>query len=71
MTVKLPSSNEFAIALADVQPAGYGMGKNGWVTILKPAVDEIPIEMLQDWITESYRAVAPKRLSALLVGAAK
>jgi hypothetical protein len=26
--------------------------------------DTIPVEMLKDWIDESYRAQAPKRLSA-------
>jgi hypothetical protein len=28
--------------------------------------DDVPVELLEDWIDESYRAVAPKRLVATL-----
>ena len=30
--------------------------------------DEVPIEMLRSWIDESFRAVAPKKIAALLAG---
>ena len=30
--------------------------------------DDIPVDMLQDWIDESYRTVAPKKLVKLLDG---
>jgi predicted DNA-binding protein (MmcQ/YjbR family) len=41
---------------------GYGMGKHGWVTLLIMRDDQLPLQLLEAWIDESYRAVAPKRL---------
>ena len=65
-TVKLPDSGGAALSSEACEPAGYGMGRSGWVSIdLKsPAVP--PLEVLQDWVEESYRAIAPKRLVKLL-----
>ncbi|MGC5014892.1 MmcQ/YjbR family DNA-binding protein [Streptosporangium sp. DT93] len=63
--VKLPESNGHALALAGVKPSGYGLGRTGWVTI--PLDGPLPeAEVLLDWVEESYRAVAPKKLVALL-----
>lgn len=64
MTVKLPDSGALALAQTGVAPAGYNLGKSGWVTVRFGP--EVPTEMLREWIDESYRAVAPKRLVALL-----
>ncbi|MEV8637190.1 MmcQ/YjbR family DNA-binding protein [Streptosporangium sp. NPDC051023] len=59
--VKLPRSNGHALAVEGVRPSGYGLGKAGWVTI--PLTGALPeTEVLLDWVEESYRAVAPKRL---------
>jgi hypothetical protein len=44
------------------EPMGYGMGKHGWVTLLIMRDDQLPLRLLEAWIDESYRAVAPKRL---------
>ncbi|MEV7907885.1 MmcQ/YjbR family DNA-binding protein [Streptomyces anulatus] len=61
--VKLPQSNGHALAVEGVRPSGYGLGKAGWVTI--PLLGALPeTEVLLDWVEESYRAVAPKRLVA-------
>jgi predicted DNA-binding protein (MmcQ/YjbR family) len=58
--VKLALSQPLALAQPNVTPMGYGLGKAGWVSVrLGP---ETPFEMLREWIDESYRAVAPKRL---------
>ncbi|WP_406311477.1 MmcQ/YjbR family DNA-binding protein [Streptosporangium sp. NBC_01639] len=63
--VKLPESNGHALAVEGAKPSGYGLGKAGWVTI--PLMGELPeTEVLLDWIEESYRAVAPKKLVAEL-----
>jgi predicted DNA-binding protein (MmcQ/YjbR family) len=63
--VKLPESNGHALAAEGVTPSGYGLGKAGWVTI--PLMDELPeTEVLLDWVEESYRAIAPKKLVAKL-----
>ena len=60
MTVKLPDSQPLALAQDGVVLAGYGLGKAGWVSVTFES--DMPFEMLQDWIDESYRAVAPKRV---------
>jgi hypothetical protein len=49
-----------------VEPSGYGLGKSGWVGVRFEAGAIPPIDMLQEWIEESYRAIAPKRLVAEL-----
>lgn len=59
MTVKLPESQPLALAQRGVSPSGYGLGASGWVTVR--LTDDLPPEMLREWIDESYRAVAPKR----------
>jgi predicted DNA-binding protein (MmcQ/YjbR family) len=58
LSVKLPDSNEEALALPFSEPTGYGLDRGHWVTIHAPA--DWPVEMLCDWIEESYRAVAPR-----------
>jgi predicted DNA-binding protein (MmcQ/YjbR family) len=60
--VKLPESRDQAMAVPGAEPSGYGLGKAGWVS-LKLDVELPPIGVLHDWIEESYRAVAPKRLT--------
>ena len=62
MTVKLPASQPLALAQPGVVSSAYGLGKAGWVTVDFEAAG-LPLEMLRDWVDESYRAVAPKRLA--------
>lgn len=70
LSMKLPQSNCAALMMPFAQPTGYGMGKSGWVTALFGANDTPPMDMLRLWLAESYRAVAPKKLAALLGGEA-
>jgi predicted DNA-binding protein (MmcQ/YjbR family) len=65
ITVKLVESHRHALAIDGAAPSGYGLGKSGWVTIPvdAPGLDD---ELLCDWIEESYRVVAPRRLIAAL-----
>ena len=64
-TVKLPASRDFAMVFDFTEPTGYGLGKSGWVTARFPAGGEAPdFYLLKRWMTESYRAVAPKKLGA-------
>ncbi len=44
---------------------GDGLGRADWVTVNLEA-ELPPTDVLLDWVAESYRAVAPKRLAALL-----
>jgi predicted DNA-binding protein (MmcQ/YjbR family) len=64
--VKLPRSGVSALDLGFTEPAGYGMGKHGWVAARIGARDAVDVRMLERWIEESYRAVAPKQLVARL-----
>ncbi len=61
ITVKLVESHAHALSVEGAEPTGYGLGKAGWVTM---PVSDIPIATLRDWVEESYRIVAPKRLVA-------
>ncbi len=63
LSVKLPSSGFEALALPFASPTGYGLGKSGWVSAGLGPRDEIPVELLMEWIDESYRAIAPKTLA--------
>ena len=62
VTVKLPSSGLLALSLPFASPTGYGLGKSGWVTARFGPKDKPPLDLLKNWIDESYRAVAPKEL---------
>jgi predicted DNA-binding protein (MmcQ/YjbR family) len=62
MAVKLPTSCDFALSFASATPAGYGLGKAGWVRFDFGNPDCPEVDLLLDWLDESYRAVAPKRL---------
>jgi predicted DNA-binding protein (MmcQ/YjbR family) len=68
VTVKLPRSCDFALSFASTTPSGYGLGKAGWVRLDFENPDCPDIDLLLDWLDESYRAVAPKRLVAELDG---
>jgi predicted DNA-binding protein (MmcQ/YjbR family) len=64
--VKLPLSGADVLSLPFAEPSGYGLGKSGWVNLRFLPDDQVPVDMVQRWIMESYRAIAPKRLVAQL-----
>ena len=64
MSLKLVASNFDALLLPFTEPTHYGMGKHGWVTASFTAEDPVPLDLIRDWIDESYRAVAPKSVLA-------
>ena len=66
LSVKLPESSNMALMLGFAQPTGYGLGKAGWVSARFGPRERPPVDMLMEWIDESYRAVAPKKLVARL-----
>jgi predicted DNA-binding protein (MmcQ/YjbR family) len=70
ISCKLPRSNAAALMLPFTKPTAYGLGKSGWVTAAFSPGETPPVDMLKEWIDESYRAQAPKKLVARL-GAAK
>ena len=65
-SVKLPASGQDALDLPFTKPTGYGLGKSGWVSATFETKDDPPLEILKEWIRESYCAVAPKKLVAEL-----
>jgi predicted DNA-binding protein (MmcQ/YjbR family) len=65
MTVKLDESHAHALSIEGAEKTGYGLGRSGWVTVPLHA-DGVTVELLRDWVEESYRIVAPKRLVAEL-----
>lgn len=62
LSVKLPYRSEAALDLPYAKPTGYGLGKSGWVTFTPGESEMPPLDQLVDWIDESYRAQAPKKL---------
>ena len=65
MTVKLDESHAHALSIEGAVRTGYGLGASGWVTVPLRA-DGVNVAVLRDWVEESYRIVAPKRVVALL-----
>ena len=63
ISCKLPQTNDEALALPFTKPTEYGLGKSGWVSASFTEDQPIPVDLLKQWIDESYRAQAPKRLS--------
>ncbi|WRZ89239.1 MmcQ/YjbR family DNA-binding protein [Streptomyces sp. NBC_01007] len=68
ITVKLKDEAAHAHALTSpgAEPAGYGLGKAGWVRVPLEEQGAPAAELLCDWVEESYRVIAPKRLIAEL-----
>lgn len=62
ISCKLPQSSDAALMLPFTKPTAYGLGKSGWVSATFTSARSVPVEMLEAWIDESYRAQAPKRL---------
>src|SRR5690349_2563515 len=70
MSCKLPESSVAALTLPFTSPTGYGLGKSGWVTATFAPGEMPPVELFKQWMDESYRAQAPKKLVARLSGGA-
>ena len=63
-SMKLPFRNDEALAIKGAERTGYGLGRAGWVTFSFTAKGKPPTAKLLDYLDESWRAVAPKKLSA-------
>ncbi|MGQ0825538.1 MAG: MmcQ/YjbR family DNA-binding protein [Actinomycetota bacterium] len=62
VTVKLPGSADYALSLDRTEPTGHGLGRAGWVSARFPVGTDVPVDLIEEWIDESYRAIAPKTL---------
>ena len=63
LSVKLPQSGLDALSLPFAEPTHSGLGKSGWVSARFEIGDKVPMGILEQWIDESYRAVAPKSVA--------
>jgi predicted DNA-binding protein (MmcQ/YjbR family) len=68
ITVKLSESHGHALSLEGACRTGYGLGASGWVTV---PVGSAPVDVLRDFVEESFRIVAPRRVVERLEGAAE
>jgi predicted DNA-binding protein (MmcQ/YjbR family) len=66
LTTKLPRSRKKALKHSFASPTGYGLGKSGWVTSSFESGDDVPVDLLTDWIDESFRTIAPRKIVAYL-----
>lgn len=66
LTVKLrdEAAHAHALTAPGAEPAGYGLGRAGWVRIPLAERGAPAADLLCDWVEESYRVIAPKRLIA-------
>jgi predicted DNA-binding protein (MmcQ/YjbR family) len=71
LSCKLPQSSATALLLPFAEPTAYGLGSSGWVTAKFDEGVVPPLDVLQAWVDESYRAQAPKRLVTKLTAATK
>jgi len=62
ISLKLLESHEAAMSLPEAEPVGYGLGRAGWVTV-PIGTQAARAQLLIEWIDESYRLIAPKRLT--------
>lgn len=66
LSLKLSKEEAAAVVATDpdVHPAGYGLGRHGWValTVADSAGDE-RWGQIEEWVRTSYTLVAPKRLA--------
>lgn len=63
ITVKLRDSHIAALEMPECSPTGYGLGRHGWVSASFTDEESFDLPTVLGWLEESYRAVAPKRLS--------
>ena len=62
--VKLTGSYEEAVQVGRATPTTMsGLGQWGWLTVPLAGID---LELVRDWVEESYRNVAPKKFIAEL-----
>ena len=72
LTLKLTPEEAAAVVATDpaVKPAGYGLGRHGWISVtLPPDADGQRWEVIDEWVRTSYTLVAPKSLARLVLQA--
>ncbi len=70
LTFKLSKQEAVAVVATDPQvtPAGYGLGRSGWVALtLEPLDDDDRWTQIEEWARTSYTLVAPRRLARVVL----
>ena len=70
LSLKLPKEEAAAVVASDpdVDPAGYGLGRHGWVALtLDATVGTDRWQQVEEWVRTSYTLVAPRRLARLVL----
>jgi predicted DNA-binding protein (MmcQ/YjbR family) len=62
ISVKQPRSAPYALSLGCCEPTGYGLGRRGWVSVHIDAAGAPSRQLLEEWVLESYAAIATKSL---------
>ena len=69
LSLKLTKDEAQAVAAIDpdVDPAGYGLGRHGWVALTLTDPDEDRWRQVEEWVRTSYTLVAPKKLAGIVI----
>jgi len=69
LSLKLSKEEAAAVVATDpdVDPAGYGLGRHGWIALELTTPDEDRWQQVEEWVRTSYTLVAPKRLARLVI----
>ena len=70
LSVKLSKEEAAAVVATDpaVEPAGYGLGRHGWVSVdVEADASDDRWQVLTEWIRTSYTLVAPKTLARVVL----
>jgi predicted DNA-binding protein (MmcQ/YjbR family) len=70
LSLKLPVDEAAAVVASDpaVEPAGYGLGRHGWVAVTVPKrAGAARWREVEEWVRTSYTLVAPKKLATVVL----
>jgi predicted DNA-binding protein (MmcQ/YjbR family) len=70
LSLKLPHDEAAAVVAADphAEPAGYGLGRHGWVALSVPRrTAAARWAQIEEWVRTSYSLVAPKKLARVVL----
>ncbi|MEJ7582741.1 MAG: MmcQ/YjbR family DNA-binding protein [Acidimicrobiales bacterium] len=72
LSLKLSKEEAEAVVATDsrVEPAGYGLGRHGWISFELDAdahADAEQVRQVEEWVRTSYTLVAPRRLAKVVL----
>ena len=70
LTVKVGADEAAVLVASDphVEPAGYGLGRHGWVSVTLPKRPSAARwREVEEWVRTSYTLVAPKKLARVVL----